>query len=155
MPWQKRTGPFFLCSPLGVMLNLTPARPNFDASVKKSACELLFPARLTMMVVTTRLRSARRALCTSRSASEPPGGKKINESSNWAHVWRSCIVDDHSDAMSGFTLGDARSFSGLTSKIPPLGSMLNFDADAHHQREKSHSCKSACYGVQVKRARVE
>ncbi len=28
-----------------------------------------------------------------------------------------------------FTLGDARSFSGLTSKIPPLGRMLNFDAD--------------------------
>ncbi len=28
-----------------------------------------------------------------------------------------------------FTLSDARSFSGLTSKIPPLGSMLNFDAD--------------------------
>ena len=26
-------------------------------------------------------------------------------------------------------LGDARSFSGPTSKIPPLGSMLNFDAD--------------------------
>ncbi len=38
------------------------------------------------------------------------------------------------------TLGDARSFSGLTSKIPPLGSMLNFDADvkkttARHQGE--------------------
>ncbi len=28
-----------------------------------------------------------------------------------------------------FALGDAQSFSGLTSKIPPLGSMLNFDAD--------------------------
>ena len=28
-----------------------------------------------------------------------------------------------------FTLLDARSFSGLTSKISPLGSMLNFDAD--------------------------
>ncbi len=28
-----------------------------------------------------------------------------------------------------FTLGDARSFFALTSKIPPLGSMLNFDAD--------------------------
>ncbi len=28
-----------------------------------------------------------------------------------------------------FTLGDARLFSGLTSKIPLLGSMLNFDAD--------------------------
>ncbi len=28
-----------------------------------------------------------------------------------------------------FTLGDARSFSALTSKITPLGSMFNFDAD--------------------------
>ncbi len=28
-----------------------------------------------------------------------------------------------------FTLSDARSLSGLTSKIPPLGSTLNFDAD--------------------------
>ncbi len=27
-----------------------------------------------------------------------------------------------------FTLGDARSFLALTSKIPPLGSVLNFDA---------------------------
>ncbi len=26
-------------------------------------------------------------------------------------------------------MGDARSFLGPTSKIPPLGSMLNFDAD--------------------------
>ena len=28
-----------------------------------------------------------------------------------------------------FTLGDARSFSGLASINPPLGSNLNFDAD--------------------------
>ncbi len=28
-----------------------------------------------------------------------------------------------------FTLSDARSFSGLTSKISPLGSMLNFEAN--------------------------
>ena len=28
-----------------------------------------------------------------------------------------------------FTLGDAISFSALTSKIQPLGSMFNFDAD--------------------------
>ncbi len=39
-----------------------------------------------------------------------------------------------------FTLSDARSFFGLTSKIPPLGSLLNFDADikkmiARHQCE--------------------
>ena len=43
-----------------------------------------------------------------------------------------------------FTLGDARWFSGLTSKNPPLGSMLNFDADvkkttARHQRENPYS----------------
>ncbi len=28
-----------------------------------------------------------------------------------------------------FTLGDAQSIVGLTSKIPPLGPMVNFDAD--------------------------
>ncbi len=28
-----------------------------------------------------------------------------------------------------FTLGDAWLFLGLRAKIPPLGSMLNFDAD--------------------------
>ncbi len=33
-----------------------------------------------------------------------------------------------------FTLGDARSFSGLMSKIPPLGSMLNFDTDVKNDR---------------------
>ncbi len=42
-----------------------------------------------------------------------------------------------------FTLGDARLFFGLASKIPPLGSMLNFDADvkkttARHQCENHH-----------------
>ena len=47
---------------------------------------------------------------------------------------------DSESTQTVFTLGDARSFSGLTSKIPPLGSMLNFDADvkkttAHHQCE--------------------
>ena len=44
-----------------------------------------------------------------------------------------------------FTLGDARSFVALTSKIPPLGSTLNFDADvkkmtARHRRENLVSC---------------
>ncbi len=43
-----------------------------------------------------------------------------------------------------FTLSDARSFSGLTSKIPPLSSMLNFDTDvknstARHQCENRYS----------------
>ncbi len=40
---------------------------------------------------------------------------------------RQRVKSEHPEAV--FTLGDARSFSGLTSKIPPLGSMLNFDAD--------------------------
>ena len=35
--------------------------------------------------------------------------------------------DSHPEGV--FTLGDAQSFCGLTSKIPPLGSILNFDAD--------------------------
>ena len=34
-----------------------------------------------------------------------------------------------------FTLGDTRSFSGLTSKIPPLDSMLNFDADVKKKND--------------------
>ncbi len=41
-----------------------------------------------------------------------------------------------------FTLGDARSFSGLTSKIPPLGSMLSFDADVKKTSAR-HQVKSA------------
>ncbi len=43
-----------------------------------------------------------------------------------------------------FLLSDALSFSGLASKIQPLGSMFNFDADvkkttARHQCENPHS----------------
>ncbi len=34
------------------------------------------------------------------------------------------------NGMGLLTLGDARSLSGLVSTIPPLGSMLSFDADA-------------------------
>ncbi len=42
--------------------------------------------------------------------------------------------------LKGFHVGDARSFFALTSKITPLGSLLNFDVDvkkttARHQRE--------------------
>ena len=42
-------------------------------------------------------------------------------------------------------LGDAQSFFELASKIPPLGSMLNFDADVkrtttRHQRENRLVC---------------
>ncbi len=41
-----------------------------------------------------------------------------------------------------FTLGDARSFSGLTSKIPPLGSPLNFDADVKNKRPRITNVKT-------------
>ncbi len=36
------------------------------------------------------------------------------------------------EAEQVFKLGDARSFSGLTSKIQPSGSLLNFDADVNN-----------------------
>ncbi len=39
-----------------------------------------------------------------------------------------CDAGTNEQPKAVFTLGDARSFSGLTSKISPLGSML-FDAD--------------------------
>ncbi len=41
------------------------------------------------------------------------------------------------------TLGDAWSFSGLTSKIPPLGSMLNFDADVKKKIARHQCCETA------------
>ena len=65
-----------------------------------------------------------------------------------AQVPQSSLVQTRLSAWThrqkGFThwpLGDTRSFSGLTSRILPLGSMLNFDADvkkttARHQCEK-------------------
>ncbi len=40
-----------------------------------------------------------------------------------------------------FTLGDARSFFGLTSKIPPLGSMLNSDTDVKKTTSR-HQCEN-------------
>ncbi len=40
-----------------------------------------------------------------------------------------------------FTLGDTRSFSGLTSKIPPLGAMLNSDADFNNMTVR-HQCEN-------------
>ncbi len=43
------------------------------------------------------------------------------------------------DAFAVFKLGDARPFSGLTSKIPPKGLTLNFDADVK-QTTTRHSC---------------
>ncbi len=40
-------------------------------------------------------------------------------------------------------MGDARSFFGLTSKIPPSGSMLNFDANVK-KRTVHHQCENHC-----------
>ncbi len=37
---QKWTGQDFVCSPLGIMLNLTPTHQNFDAGLKKSDAAL-------------------------------------------------------------------------------------------------------------------
>ncbi len=51
-----------------------------------------------------------------------------------------------------FTLGDARSFSGLTSKIPPLGSVLKFDTDVKkttaRQQCKNPNC-TPCYAPKL------
>ncbi len=52
---------------------------------------------------------------------------------SWDSDWTSGSKEENEghrlQGQGFFTWGDARSFSGLTSKIPPLGSMLNFDAD--------------------------
>ncbi len=40
-----------------------------------------------------------------------------------------------------FTSGDARSLSGLTSKVLPLGSMFNFDADIKRTTAR-HQCEN-------------
>ncbi len=40
-----------------------------------------------------------------------------------------------------FILGGAWSFSGLTSKIPPLGSMKNFDPDVKNTTRR-HQCEN-------------
>ncbi len=47
------------------------------------------------------------------------------------HMWHAGMPGVYALGKSQgvFTLGDALSFSGLTSTIPPLGSMFNFDAD--------------------------
>ncbi len=41
-----------------------------------------------------------------------------------------------------FKLDDAQSFSGLTSKILPLGALLNFDADVNNMTAR-HQCESS------------
>ncbi len=51
------------------------------------------------------------------------------------------MVWNSREASRGFTLGDARSFWRLTSKIPPLGSMLNFDADVKKMNAR-HQCEN-------------
>ena len=43
-----------------------------------------------------------------------------------------------------FTLGDARSIFGLTSKIPSLESMLNFDAGVKQKRPSVTNMKTPC-----------
>ncbi len=50
-------------------------------------------------------------------------------------------MEQHGTGEGVFTLGDARSFSGLTSKIPPLDSMLNFDADVKKTTAR-HQCEN-------------
>ncbi len=46
-----------------------------------------------------------------------------------AVTYAHCRPDAQRARKGVFILGDARSFSMLTSTIPPLGSTLNFDAD--------------------------
>ncbi len=48
-----------------------------------------------------------------------------------------------------FTLGDTWSFSGLTSKIPPQGSMLNFDADVNKNRPRVTNVKKPSESFQI------
>ncbi len=48
------------------------------------------------------------------------------------------------ERVKGFS-GDAQSFCGLTSKIPPLSSMINFDADVK-KRLRVTSVKTASAG---------
>ncbi len=47
----------------------------------------------------------------------------------------------------GFILGEAWSFSGLTSKIQPLHFMLKFDADVK-QSTTRHQCENRCACLQ-------
>ncbi len=53
------------------------------------------------------------------------------------------FIDLHGNTMREgvFTLSDAPSFSGLTSKFLPLGSMLNFDADVKKETAR-HECEN-------------
>ncbi len=44
--------------------------------------------------------------------------------------------------LGDFTLGDMLLFAGLTSKIPPLGSMINFDADVKKKRPRVTNVKT-------------
>ncbi len=64
-------------------------------------------------------------------------GKGVAHSPRWRrHALREGV----------FTLGDARSFSGLTSKIPPLGSMLNLTPTSK-RRLRVTNMKTASLGM--------
>ncbi len=71
-----------------------------------------------------------------------------------ADVWSVCVRAEGGrqgavPALQGlFTVGDARSFCGLTSKITPLGSMFNFDADVK-RRLRVTDVKTASDGQTV------
>ena len=54
-----------------------------------------------------------------------------------------CGRDSASTPEGVSTSSDARSFFGLTSKIPPLDSMLNFDADVKKIRPRVTNVKTA------------
>ncbi len=66
------------------------------------------------------------------------GGQKGHRdaASSWSRRGRSATT-----RQGLFTLGDAQSFFGLTSKILPLGSMLNFDADVNKMTAR-HQCEN-------------
>ncbi len=52
-------------------------------------------------------------------------------------------------------MGDARSFSGLRSKISPLGSMLNFDADVKKRRPCVTNMKTASVSVNLPQTQIK
>ncbi len=118
---QERTGPFLSCSPFGFMSILRLC----------VVCGEIFPCFCTELYV-----RVLQHLCPIVSVvpHPDPAPKKIWWKIHvqhtgyiaWTHLNLPKLTQSHDGV---FTLGDARSFSGLTSKIPPLGSVLNFDAD--------------------------
>ncbi len=57
------------------------------------------------------------------------------------HRHKACYIQATQNPKGVFTLGDAQSLQGLTSKIPALGWMLNFDADVKKMTAR-HQCES-------------